>query len=500
MPSVFFYTICIAFASGVFARSFFVLDHEIIALLLVVSVAGALVWRLRSAQFRSPLFFLSLVTLVFAVGVYRMDEVQNSPSILVPYVGEMVSVTGKVVREPEWSGSTLRLHVAPFVHESASRERVLVRVDRFAFEEDKVRYGDIVRVQGELALPEPFETDTGRVFDYPGYLQAQKVYTVIPEAEIVEVIEGGYSLLRSLYDRKHSFMDSIEDALSQPYAALGEGLLLGVKQALPDTLDEAFRKTGIIHIVVLSGYNLLIVAEVMMYVLSFLLRPRERMLIGISGIITFACLVGLSATVVRASIMACLLLIARGTGRTYAVLRALSLAAVVMLLINPSLLVHDPGFQLSFLATFGLIIFAPIVERGLVFLPATWGIRSIATATIATQIIVLPLLLYQTGMLSIVAVVVNMLVLPIVPFAMMLTFLVGVTGLVSAFLGKVVGYVAYVALGYIIEMAIWFAELPLSTIIIDAFPFWVVACAYAILALGYLGVRTREKDDQVWCM
>ena len=145
----------------------------------------------------------------------------------------------------------------------------------------------------------------------------------------------------------------------------------------------------------------------------------------------FALIVGLSATVVRASVMACILLIAQAYGRTYDVLRALLFAGVVMIAINPFLLLYDIGFQFSFMATVGLILVAPQFESFVSDGFSKLGFRDFFIATVATQIAVLPLLLYHIGEVSLIAVVVNVLVLPAVPFAMLTTFLAGVTALIS---------------------------------------------------------------------
>jgi len=298
--------------------------------------------------------------------------------------------------------------------------------------------------------------------------------------------------MRTLFVWKKKFMDSLELILPSPHSGLGEGILLGVKRALGEDLEEAFRKTGIIHIVVLSGYNILIVVSAMMYILAYFCRPKTRMVFGLAWIVSFALLVGLSATVLRASLMAALLLVAQATGRNYAVLRALMLAGVMMLLLNPYLLVYDIGFQLSFMATLGLILFSEYIEKRLTFMPDIIGLRGIATATIATQIVVLPLLLYHTGMLSIVSLVVNILVLPMVPVAMLLTFLTGILAMVSQTLGSLVGFLAYGSLNYIIKIAEFFGNLPLSAKTIDAFPFWIVVVAYALIAVWYI---IKVKDD-----
>ena len=303
--------------------------------------------------------------------------------------------------------------------------------------------------------------------------------------------------MRFLFTQKHTFQSAIENAILQPMAGLGEGVLLGVRGALPDDLESAFRTTGIIHIVVLSGYNIMIVVEWLTYVLAFFFGPRMRMVLGIIAIATFVLLVGASATAVRAGVMASLLLVARGTGRTYAVLRALFLAAVCMLIANPFLLVHDPGFQLSFLATIGLIVLASKIESYVVGIPERFGLRTIVTATLATQIFVLPLLLYQTGLFSVVSLVVNALVLPMVPVAMMLTFVTGVTGTILASVGLMFGFIASLSLSYIVWIAEVFAALPFAAFSVDAFPFWVVCVLYVGLALFLMRPRRGTNIDDV---
>ena len=190
-------------------------------------------------------------------------------------------------------------------------------------------------------------------------------------------------------------------SLPEPEVSLGAGLLLGVKQALGTDLEADFRTAGIIHIVVLSGYNLMLVGIFISFLLSFFLSQRPRLICSMVAIVIFAILVGLSATVVRATIMALLMLFAGTSGKRYLVLRALMFAGLVMLLINPLLLVHDVGFQLSFMATLGLIVIAPLLQDKLASLPWQRVIKEYLLPTLATQIMVLPILLYQIGQFSV---------------------------------------------------------------------------------------------------
>ena len=268
-------------------------------------------------------------------------------------------------------------------------------------------------------------------------------------------------------------------------------MLLGVKQALGDDIENAFRTVGITHIVVLSGYNVMLVVAFILYLLAIVLPLRLRLIFGAVAVVLFACMVGLSATVMRASTMAVLVLIAKATGRTYAVTRALVLTGVLMLLINPYLLVYDVGFQLSFVATLGLILLAPSIEKHLRFMPVTFGMREFLTATLSAQIFVMPILLYQIGQFSVVAVVVNILVLPVVPFAMLLTFISGIVGFISVQLSLPFAYLASLSLSYILYVAQKFALLPFASFIIPAFPFYVVVLTYGVLGALLFYARTR---------
>lgn len=486
MSGLLFFGSIIGFGFGVLLRSLFELPTEFVLLLFILAFALAVFWRRERLSHTSPIFIISIILVCVGLGVLRVDTTTWQPSAFEAVEETDVVIEGVVVREPDIRTSTQHL----YVKERSSEELVLVTTDRFV----DVSYGDVVRVEGEVTRPESFETDLGRTFNYPGYLRARGVTHALFFADVfVEERGEGGKIRTALFVFKHWFMHSFEQFVPEPSAGLGEGLLLGVKRALGEDLDEVFRVTGIIHIVVLSGYNVMIVAEAIMRLLSFAFAPRIRVVIGVVAIASFALMVGLTATVVRASIMAILVLIARATGRTTAILRALLLAGFVMVLLNPYLLAFDPGFQLSFLATLGLIVLAPYLEKVFHLVPTKLQIREFVVATIATQIMVLPLLLYSIGQFSAVSVVVNVLVLPAVPFAMGMSFVTGVVGAALPALGMVLGFGSHLLLAYIIGTASLFAALPFAAYVVPQFPFWVVIVSYAGLAYVLWRLHTREE-------
>ncbi len=477
VQSLYFYTVIISFVSGIFLRSFFVIDLSQVSLMVLIASAVWALWCKKSRAFFAPyVLCFSICLCAFAGGALRLEVAiwNEGTSIYQSQLDTSVEILGTIVREPDVRLSTQQLTVR-----TNDGELVLVTTDRYK----EVAYGDFVTVTGKLTKPHSFVTDLGRTFDYEGYLRAKGIEYVISFARIeVESPHNGNIIIASLLSIKHAFMSKIELVISEPYVGLGEGLLLGVKQSLGKDLEEAFRATGVIHIVVLSGYNIMLVVTFVMYLFAFVVPFRFRLLFGTITIILFACLVGLSATVLRASMMAILVLIAQATGRTYAVLRALMITALCMLLLNPYLLVYDVGFQLSFIATLGLILVSPHIEQYLGFMPTIFKLREFLTATLATQIFVTPFLLYQIGQFSVVAVLANLLVLPMVPVAMLLTFLTGIIGFIHTTLSLPFAYLSYLSLVYIITVVERFANIPFASVTIPPFPFYVVVLAYVSIA------------------
>lgn len=495
MSAYLFYGAILSFVLGVGVQT--VAPLSLTFALWVGLLAGALslVWWTQSPRQVTSLLILGAV---FFVGVLRVEVAAQNWERLPPLVdvGSTTTLTGTIVAEPDTRASSQQLTLA-----LPAGQQVLVSAERYV----PLSYGDVVEVTGRLVEPEAFTTDLGREFNYPGYLRAQGVGYRMSFAQVTLVESGqGHPVMTGLLAVKATFMAALEEVIPEPQAGLGEGLLLGVKQALGDELETAFRKTGIIHIVVLSGYNVMLVVAFVTTILAFFFSLWTRTIIGVLAIVAFALLVGLSATVVRASIMAVLVILAPVLGREYNVLRALCFAGVVMLFLNPYLLVYDVGFQLSFMATLGLIVVAPHFETMLMQAPTTLKVKEFMIATVATQIAVSPLLLYQIGEFSIVSVAVNMLVLPMVAVAMLFTFITGLIALVWTELALLAAIPAYWSLTYIIVLAEWFADWRFAAVLVPSFSFWWVIASYLVMTalLYWLQHRTpaptvyRPKDTR----
>jgi len=192
--------------------------------------------------------------------------------------------------------------------------------------------------------------------------------------------------------------------------------------------------------------------------------------------------------------MALLVLLARATGRTYVITRALFIAGFFMILHNPKILVFDSSFQLSFMATLGLIYLAPKIEQYFKLVPTKWQLREFATATVATQLFVLPMILYKMGDLSLVALPVNILVLAFIPITMLFGFLTGVVGFVSTLLSLPLAYVTFALLSYQLKIVEVFASFPYASLHIESFPLWLAVLFYAVYGLVIWRLYKRKSS------
>lgn len=444
---------------------------------------------LSQTRHKSSYLLASIFMLAVCAGGARMNLADGSlPEIFEEDLGAVLTLTGKVVDEPDIRETNARLTL--LVERAGVTTKILVVAPLFP----EVTYGETVLVEGALVRPEAFQTETGRTFRYDLFLAKDGIYALMERASLEKVAPrtGMVDEARGFFsDMKRAGIDALSTALPEPQAGLASGLILGGKQGLGKELLDDFILVGLVHIVVLSGYNVMIVAEAVFRTFGFFAKRYAAFVAG-AVILGFVLVAGAGAASVRAGIMAGIALFGRATGRTYDAFRALVFAGILMLLWNPLLLVHDPGFQLSFVATLGLIFGAPITEKWVAFVRSKF-LREIISATIAAQIAVLPLLLYQNGLFSVVALPANALVLPLVPLAMAFSALAGLVGFVAPAIAPLAGLPAYALLSLIISATELFATLPFAGVTIPAFPFALVLVAYLFLGIF---VQKRLKNPQ----
>lgn len=373
------------------------------------------------------------------------------------YIGQKNTVVeGIVIGQPDKRESKLLLVIDVEALETASgsiipaQGRILV-TDRSTYATPNP--GDRVRLKGPL---EHAETGTS----YEQYLRMRNIGAIM-EVRGVDILSetGRQSFMRQLWHIRSSFEERIGYAFPDPSAGLLTGLLTGANGALSANIEEEFRRTGLSHIVAISGSNITIILALMGSMLFFL-PLRWRFMPLTVGIIVFTLFVGASASVLRAAVTGIIGLVALQSGRQNDARLATAWTAFFMLLWNPWMLWADAGFQLSFLAVIGLIELTPILEPVLKRIPDTGGIREALTATFAAQFTAVPWGMHLFGSLPLVSPLANVLVAPLLPIGMLIGFLSVLAGFIDPLLARMVGYPAGILLDTVITIAHLLSTIP----------------------------------------
>jgi competence protein ComEC len=505
-----------AFICGLATASFVHLPIMLWAWWLALPAIALFIWR-RDPFLRGA----DLCLLFFLFGAIRITAASNPPdeqSLASLNDRGPLSIIGQVVDPPDVRDRSTYLRVS--VQRAQVEENwrdlsgmALVEVPR----ETDVRYGDVIQVHG--APTTPFETEE---FSYKDYLARQGIYSLVRTADDVSVLERGggnvfYVLLYALRDRAFR---TIQRIFPEPSASLLSGILLGMDSGIPRDLHDAFATTNTLHIIAISGFNISIIAGVLLKLARRVLSVSAATFVVIGGLAVYTLLVGANASVVRAAIMGSLSLLALYYHRHNDALNALGVSAFLMCLVDPWTL-YDLGFQLSFLATLGLVLYGEAlarwfetqVERILpksghppdevqVSSQKTMRLKQIVGAvsdslivTLAAQITTTPLILFTFHRLSTVGLLTNLLILPAQPPLMILGGIATIGGMLFQPLGQMVAWVAWSFLEWTIVIVQTTAALPLASIETGRLDVMLIFLWYAILfvapRIASRGMRDR---------
>jgi len=432
----------VAFLAGVGLRSFFNVPWTINLLLVGIGLGLLLVFYFLKFDGRFLIF--SLAFLIFLIGVARFSIFENKIAAdqLHNYYGQTLALQGKVL------SSALKQNSSQIVLETDLGRLLIVK--RIYPE---YKYGDVLEIFGTVAEPEPYAG-----FDTAKFLAKQQIFSQMIFPEIKKIGYSPNKFLNSLFFIKNKFEESLKSIMPEPEASLASGMLLGIEGVIPQNILDNFRKAGVIHILVLSGYNITVVGAFIMAFLGFMLPVFLAWTGSLFGILVFTIMTGAEPAAVRAAIMAVIGLLAMRTGRSYVAVLGLLWAAFFMAFWNPMYIRFDRGFQLSFLATLGLILFSSWFMKKLWFLPKFLGIRESAASTLSAQIFVTPLLLSWGNLVSYLSPLANIVIVGFVPTIMFFSFAAGILGFFSNFLGATLALVPYFLIKFQILAAQFFAS------------------------------------------
>ncbi|MDO8591161.1 MAG: ComEC/Rec2 family competence protein [bacterium] len=439
----------LSFIGGIFLYSFIKLPPTVIGGSFVLGIF-VLIWsccKQRQGKMKIVGFVLTFCILAFGSGLWRSSSVFDNVSTSFTINKEKIILTGKVVAEPDirvdFSQYALNITEST-VPELKNNGKILVKTGLYP----RYNYGDTLKISGKVEVPE--SRIGGTDFDYKNYLAKDGIFWIsrYPEIELLNKSKN-HEFYGILFAVKNSFINQINEILPEPQSSFLSALLVGARRSLPESLTEAFVKTGTSHIIAISGYNISLIGAILFNTLGFLLVPRKFIFwITTAVIILFSLIAGAGASVIRAAVMGTLLLVSKREGRFYNMANVIVLAGAAMLFFNPLLLRYDAGFQLSFLATLGLVYLSPYFETLFVKLSNVFSFRSNLAATLSAQLATLPVIIFSFGRLSVFSVPANIMILPAIPPTMFFGFLAATVSFISIKLGSFLGLIAWFLLSY----------------------------------------------------
>lgn len=388
---------------------------------------------------------------------------------------------------------------------STARGKLLVFADRYP----EFVYGDELLLTGRLVNPSVFTSPTneGVEFDYAAYLASQNIFSVMyyPQIRIVSGADGN-SLLAGIYNLKHKLASNLERVLPEPNSSLACGVLLGQRQKIPQYVQDNFSRTGVFHLLAISGLHLGIIAAMALNLgrMVFGRRGYVYIFLALGVIWLYAVIAGSGAPVVRAAIMASIFLIAELLGRQKNMLPALALAAAIMVAIKPRI-ITTVSFQMSFSAMIGIILLYPafkatgsklvarlVGQKGRMRIIGRNVTDGLAVGMAAT-IFVLPLTLHYFGVFAPLGPLVTLILMVVLVPVIVTSGLTAVLGFFFPAGAMVSGWLCRAFTDYMLLVTEWFSDsVPVYSENTDLHHFWVVAFYMVILA-GYWSIKIWRR-------
>ncbi|KAF0107574.1 MAG: competence protein ComEC [Anaerolineaceae bacterium] len=501
--------IALAFLTGILLASRVTLEWWIWLAAAGAALVTALVLRLLLPRFSvqlSPYFFLvSLSLLGLCLGAARYQAtVPTVDAFTLAWYNDReydLLLTGTVDAPPDVRDTYTNLRVRVSAVDTGKGDLpasglVLARVDN----DETWRYGDVIRLRGRMTTPPEDEE-----FSYRDYLARQGILSYMSNATVTRLpfARAGNPLLRWVYDSKDRALANIYEIFPDPEASLLAGILLGDDNGLPADLQQAFKNTGTAHIIAISGFNIAIIAGLFVTLFSRLLGPRRGAVAAVIGIVVYTILVGASASVVRAAIMGTFAIFARQVGRRQTALNTLTATAAVMAAVNPYT-PWDVGFQLSFFATLGLVLYAQPFQEWAVRIISRFSLPDTAEKiakpiseyvlfTLAAQLTTLPIMAWHFGRISLVSLIANPFILPAQPPVMILGGLAVLVSFLYLPLGQIFAWIAWPFPAYTVRAVELFDSLPHGVIILGDFSPLFALLFYAVL-FGWTFSQGRVKQ------
>lgn len=468
-----FLILIISFIGGVFLANFYSLNFKFY---LFISLFLLLVFGLIIRN-KSFLLIIGAALIIFFGFLYFDWYIEKINPGQLPY-DEVVTFEGIIDAYPDEREDKTKytLKITNSDCEQLIGKRVLVDLSK----QPKYNYSDLLKISGKIERPMDFDE-----FDYEMYLARYRIFALVkynkfdPSAVGVQKISSGTGnkVFKLIYMLRTKIFSNFKKLFTEPHAGILSAIVLGLKRAIPSDFMERLRIIGLSHIMVISGFHVAVMIKIFQSITTSWSK-KLVFLIGSLFLISFVVLTGGAPSVVRASIMAWLFLLAPILGRKGRITNILALTVFLMILENPLILVYDVSFQLSVLAVLGLIYLMPIFDK----LVKRFGeiVGSAISATLSAQIMTLPLILVSFGRISVVAPLTNVIVTPFLPLIIPYGIIIAILSFISLKFTFVLSWPLTLLLKYIVIITDFFSSIRFSSIEISVGQ-WIIPLYFLIL-------------------
>lgn len=462
-PTWLFTVACIGILIGVTLSQWWDIYSHVVWFIAGIMLFVVAIWRGRHYMFIAALLSGMLI------GLWRGSIEQVGLSNYRLSFGHSVIITGKITDDVDTNArgqKTIRLS-------SISSNGISYAGSLWVTSdtESSLRRDDTLTATGKLTA------------GFAGYIGA------IYDAKISDVGRAPSWAL----DLRDSFAGAIRANIDEPMSSLGVGFLVGQKSALPKDFVDALKVAGLTHIVVASGYNLTVLVRFARKLFEKISK-FQAVFVSATLVIGFMAITGWSASMTRAGLVSGLGLLAWYYGRKFHPITLLAIAAAATTMWYPAYAWGNIGWELSFVAFAGVLILAPLLLSYFYGDDKPKFVARTVIETMSAQLVTLPIMLVTFGQGSIVAILSNLLVLPLVPVAMLLTFVAGIGQLLFAPIAAVLAWPASILLGYMVEVIKWTASFQWAQVSWQM-PVWVAVICYLVIAAACIYVQRITKYD-----
>jgi len=444
-------------------------------------------WASRNDE----LIILGFCLLFLIIGVIRVQisdfNVANDKLAELNGRGQVV-LTGVISDEPDVRDTSQKIKV------KVGNSTILVTTGLYP----EYKYLDRIKLTGKLETP--IVTDD---FNYKNYLLKDHIYSVMNFAKIEIIGKVGGSSLSKVYSGilflKQKLNQSIQDNSLPPHSLILEGIILGNNKNMTQDLRQKLSNTGLRFLTAISGVHVIILSAILVsFLMSLRLGRIQAGSLSLIFIWLYVALTGFTASGIRAATMGSIFILAGVFGRQNTSSRTIVLAASLMLLQNPLLLIYDVGFQLSFLACLGIIYLKPAVNYlfGKLFMGKLKELTDLISVTLSAQIFTLPLMVYNFGVMPLVGPITSILILPVMPEILAFGFIFSILGAFSKILGWIFYVPCWILITYFLKVVDFFSQPQMAKPIPNISWTWVLT-SYLAIAIGTWFLNNRYSRKYV---